>query len=91
MYAWYICRNAVGAETEAELLIELLMSWTIALRGSPDSFDSVRGLDCRCSIWLDKAALYLRCEGQGVLFSAEGALHVSIDCYNAAWSRHLEL
>ena len=26
-----------------------------------------------------------------MLFSAEGALHVSIDCYDAAWSGHLEL
>ena len=90
MYAWSIRRNAVGAETEDELLIELLTSWTVVLRGSPDSFDGVRGFDCRCSIWLDKAALYLCCEGRGVLFSVEGALHVSINCYNTAWSGHLE-
>ena len=32
----------VGAKMEAELLIELLTSWTIILWGSPGSFDSVR-------------------------------------------------
>ena len=26
-----------------------------------------------------------------MLLSTEGALHVSIDCYDATWSRHLEL
>ena len=90
MYAWYICRNSVGAESEAELLIELLTSWTVVLRGSPDSFDSVRGLDCRCIFWYDKAALYFRCQGRSVLLGAEGAFHVSIDCYNTAGSGHLE-
>ena len=90
MYARYIWRNSVGAKTEAELLIELLTNWTAVLQGSPDSFDSVWGLDCRLSIWLDKATLYFHYEGCGVLLSTEGALHVSIDCYNAAWSWHLE-
>ena len=90
MYAWYICHNLVGAEMEAELLIELLTSWTIVLRGGPDSFDGVRGLGRRCNNWLDKATLYFRCQGCGVLHSAEGALHVSVDRYHAAWSGHLE-
>ena len=67
MYAWYICHNLVGAEMEAELLIELLTSWTVVLWGSPDSFDSVRGLGRRCNSWLDKATLYFRCQGRGVL------------------------
>ena len=44
MYAWYVRRHLVGTETEAELLVELLMSWTVKLRSSPDSFDSVREL-----------------------------------------------
>ena len=38
-----------------------------------------------------KAALYLCCQGNGVLLGTEGALRVSIDCYDTAWSRHLEL
>ena len=31
MYASYICRNSVGAETVAKLLIEVLTSWTVVL------------------------------------------------------------
>ena len=89
MYARYECHHLIGTETEAELLVELLTSWTVILQGSPDSFNSVPGLDCRCNIWLDKAALDLRYKGQGVLLSTEGALCVSIDCYNTAWSGHL--
>ena len=90
MYAWYICHNSVGDEMEAELLIELLTSWTVVLRGSPDSFDGVRGFDCRCSIWLDKAILDFRCKDRCVLLSTEGALRVFIDCYDTAGSGHLE-
>ena len=90
MYAQHMCRNSVGAETEAELLVELLASWTVVLQGSPDSLDSVRGLGRRCNIWLDKAALYFRRKGRGVLLSTEGAFHVSIDYYNTAWSGHLK-
>ena len=44
MYARYVRRHLVGTETEAELLVELLMSWTIKMRSSADSFDSVREL-----------------------------------------------
>ena len=44
MYARYIRRHFVGIEMEAELLVELLASWTVKLRSSPDSFDSVREL-----------------------------------------------
>ena len=86
----YIRRSSVRAKTEAELLIELLKSWTVILHGSPNSFVRVRGLDCRCGVWLDKADLHFRCEGHGVLLSTGGAFHVSIDCNDAAWSRHLE-
>ena len=90
MYAWYICRDAVGAEMEAELLIELLTVLIAALQGGPDAFNNVRGLDCRCSICLDKAILDFRCKGRDVLLSTEGALRVSIDCYDIAGSGHLE-
>ena len=75
---------------EAGLLIELLKSWTVVPRGSPDSFDLVRGLGLRCNSRFDEAALYFCCKGRGVLLSTEGAFHVSIDCYNTAWSGHLE-
>ena len=44
MYARYVRRHLVGTETEAELLVELLTSWTVMLRSSPDSFKTVRGL-----------------------------------------------
>ena len=72
------------------MLIELLTSWTVILQGSPDSFDRVWGLDCRCGVWLDKAVLYFRYEGRDVFLSMEGAIHVSMDCYNTAWSWHFE-
>ena len=90
MYAWYICHNLVGAEMEAELLIELLTSWIVVLWGSLDSLDRVRGLGRQCNSRFDKAAMYFRCQGCGVLLSTEGAFHVSIDCYNTVWSGHLE-
>ena len=61
---------------EAELLIELLTSWTVVLWGSPDSFDGIRGLGRRCDSWLDEATLYFRCQGRGVLISVEGAFHI---------------
>ena len=54
----YVCRHLVEAETEAELLIELLTSRAVLLRNSPDSLDSVRELDCRIKVLLGKATLY---------------------------------
>ena len=57
MYARYVRRHLVGTETEAELLIELLTSWTVKLRSSPDSFDSVWELGRCIKVLLDKAAL----------------------------------
>ena len=90
MYVWYICRDVVGAETEAKLLIELLTFLIVALQGGPDAFNSVWGLECRCSIWLDKAILDFRCKGRGGFLSTDGALYVSIDCYDTAGSRHLK-
>ena len=44
MYARYVRRHLVGTKTKAELLVELLTRWTVKLRSSPDSFDSVRKL-----------------------------------------------
>ena len=38
----------------------------------------------------DKAALYFHCQSRGVLLSTEGVFRVSIDCYDTAWSGHLE-
>ena len=75
---------------EAGLLIELLTSWTVIQWGSPDLFDSVRGLGRRCNSRLDKVALYFRCQGRGVLLGTKGAFHVSVDCYDTAWSGHLK-
>ena len=76
---------------EAELLVELLTSWTVLLQSGPVSFDSVWELGRRITVLLDKAALYFRCQGRGVLLGTEGALRVSTDCYNTAWSGHLQL
>ena len=45
-------------------------------------------MNCR---YAKKAALYFCCKGCGVLLSTEGALCVSIDCYNTMRSGHLEL
>ena len=90
MYTWYEPRHLVGTETEAELLLELLTSWTVLLQSSPDSFDSVWELGRRIRVLLDKAALYFRCQGRGVLHGTEGAFRVSIDLYDTAWSGHLE-
>ena len=61
MYAWYIRRHLVGTETEAELLVKLLTSWTVMLQSSPGSFDNVRELGRRIKVLLDKAALYFCC------------------------------
>ena len=91
MYAWYVHRHLVGTETEAKLLVELLTTWTVMLRSSPDSFDSVRELGRRIKVLLEKAALYFCCQSCGVLLGIEGAFRVSIDCYDAAWTGHLEL
>ena len=100
MYARYVRRSSVGTETEAELLVQLgteteaellVQLRAVMLRSNPDSFNSVRGLVRRYNSWLDKAALYLRCQGRGVLLSTEGAFRVSFDCYDTAWTGHLEL
>ena len=84
MYARYVCRHLVRTETEVKLLIELLTSWTVLPQSSLDSFDSVQEYGHRIKVLLMKAALYLCCQGSGVLLGTEGAFRVSIDCYDAA-------
>ena len=91
MYARYVHRHLVGTETEAELLVELWMNWTVLLQSSSHSLDGVWGLYCRIEALPKKATLYFCCKGRGVLLSAEGAFRISIDCYDTTWSRHLEL
>ena len=91
MYARYECRHLIGIGTEAELLVKLLTSWTVLLQSSLDSIDSVRELSRCIKVLPEKVALYFCCEGSGVLLGTEGAFRVSIDCYDAAWSGHLEL
>ena len=91
MYAWYECHCHIGAGTEAELLVELLTSRDVLLQCSPDPLDVVQGLGSRIMVLLETAALYLCCEGGGVLFCTEGAFRISIDRYDAAWTGHLEL
>ena len=85
MYAWHECRlNGAGVETG--LLIELLACLTVLLRRAPDSLDGVRGCHCRIGSLSKEAALYFYREGRSVLFCTEGAVCVSIDCYNPARS-----
>ena len=91
MYAQYECRHLIETGTEAELLVKLWMGWTVLLQSSSDSLDGVRGLYCRIEVLPKKAILYFCYKGRGVLFSTEGALHISIDRYYTTWSGHLEL
>ena len=91
MSARHVRRHFVGTETEAELLVELLTSWTVKMTGSLDSFDDVRGCCHRIGGLPEKAALYFCYEGCNMLFCTERAVHVSIDCYDPARSWHLEL
>ena len=86
MYARYKCRCLVGPETEAKLLVELLMNWTVLLQSSLDSFDNVRELGRQIKVLFAEGDLYFCCEGSGVLLGTEGALRISIDCYDTAWS-----
>ena len=81
----------IGAGTKAGLLAELWTSRTVLLQSSSDLLDGVWGLYCRIEVLPEKAILYFCCEGHGVLLSTEGALRISIDCYNTARYGHLEL
>ena len=91
MHAWHKFHRLIGTMTKAELLGELWTSRTILLQSSSDSLDGVRGLYCRIEGLPKKAALCFCCKGRSVLLRTEGALCVSIDCYNPARSGHLEL
>ena len=73
------------------MLGELWMGRTILLQSTPDSLDGVRGLYCRIEGLPKEAAMYFCCKGCSVLLRTEGALCISIDCYNTARSEHLEL
>lgn len=61
MYARYECHHLIGTETEARLQVELPTSRAFLLQGSPVPFNSVRGLDSRIKVLLEKAALYFCC------------------------------
>ena len=73
------------------MLGELWTGRMILLQSTSDSFDCVRGLYCRIGGLPKEAALYFCCKGRSVLLRTEGALCVSIDCYNPVRSWHLEL
>ena len=76
---------------EVALLLDVRIHQIIQVMHGPGSFRYLVGSNVRRIIWLDKAAIHLDCEGHGVFFSTEGALHISIDCNNTARSRHLNL
>ena len=61
------------------------------MRSSSDSLDGVQDLGFQIEVLPEKATLYFCRKGGGVLLSVEGAFRVSIECYNTAWSGHLEL
>ena len=81
----------IGAATEAKFLVELLTSRAILLQCSPVPLNGVQGLGSRITVLLEKAALYFCCQGGGVLLYTEGAVRVSVDRYDTAWTGHLEL
>ena len=90
MYARHECfLNGAGAE--AGLLVALLACLAILLRGTPDSLDGVRRCLCRIGCLSEEAALYFCREGRSVFFRAEGAVRISINCYDPVRSWHLEL
>ena len=91
MYARHKCHHLSETGTETELLVKLWTSWTVLLQSSSDSLDGVREVYCRIEVLPKKVALYFYCKGSVVLLSTEGVFRVSIDCYNTAWSEHLEL
>ena len=61
MYVRCECRHLIGTETEAGLLVELLMSRALLLQSSSDPLKGVRGLGSRIKFLLEKAALYFCC------------------------------
>ena len=91
MYVRRKFRRLIGTRTEAELLVELLTSRVVLLQNGPNPLNGVQGLGSRIKVLLEKAALCFYYEGSGVLLGTKGAFRVSIDCYDTAWSGHLEL
>ena len=91
MYARYWFRYVAKAGVGAALLHLLRVCQAVLLLVTPGALGSVWLFNGRTGELPKKATLYLRCEGHRVLLCTEGALHVSIDCYNATWSKHLEL
>ena len=91
MYARHEFRRFIGAGTKAGLLAELWASRMVLLQSGPDSFKIVRRPYCRIEVLPRKAALCFCCQCHGVLLSAEGALRISVDCYDTAGFGHLEL
>ena len=63
----------------------------VLLQSGPDSFKIVRRPYCRIEVLPRKAALCFCCQCHGVLLSAEGALRISVDCYDTVWPGHLKL
>ena len=72
------------------MLGELWTCRTILLQSTSNSLGGVRGFYCQIGGPPKKVALYFCCEGRSVLLHMEGALCVSIDCYNPARTWHLE-
>ena len=91
VYARHELHHFIGAGTKAGLLAKLWTSRMVLLQSSADLLNGVRGLYCRIEVLPKKAILYFCCKGRGVLLRTEGALCISIDCYNTARSGHLEL
>ena len=85
MYAWHEHRLN-GARVEAGLLIELLACLTVLSRATLDSLDGVQRCCCRIGCFSEEAALYFSREGRSMFFRTEGAVCISIDCYDPARS-----
>ena len=91
MYARHKFHRLTRTRTEAELLGEHWTGQMILLQCTSDSLDGVRGLYCGLEGLSKEAALYICCNGRSVLLHTEGALYISIDCYNTTGPGHLEL
>ena len=72
------------------MLIQLWDCRAVSMRNWLALCNRVRRLNSRQGVRLEKAALYFRCQGRGVLLGKDGAFHDSIDCYDTTWSGHLE-
>ena len=84
-------RHFLGDGTKAELLAEFWMTRMVLLQHSTDPLDGVQGFYCRIEVLPKEAVLYFCCKGRGMFLRLEGALCISVDCYNTTRSGHLEL